>query len=190
MEKFEYYDAITGMSEIIRRSFVNNAFDGALTMLGVLLGGFITDIADPTHVIKLGLATAIAVGVSGLTGALFAETAERKRQIKDMEEALHRSLDNTEVKDAHDSASILTALVDGLSPLLASILILSPFFFVTPAGINIAYATSIVISMSVFFSIGMFLGKIAEESMLITGTKLVMAGLVCMFLILLLEGIG
>lgn len=178
------------MSEIIRRSFVNNGFDGALTMLGVVLGGFITGITEPTHIIKLGLATAIAVGVSGLTGALFAETAERKKQIKAMEEALHRSLDNTEVKDAHDSASVLIAIVDGFSPLVASLIILSPFFLIPAADIGLAYGAAMFTSISVFFLIGLFLGKIAEDSMIITGIKLVMAGLLCMFLIFLLEGIG
>lgn len=187
-KKFKYYDALTGMSEIMRRSFVNNAFDGALTMLGVLLGSFITDIDDPTHVIKLGLATAIAVGVSGLTGALFAESAERKLQLKDMEEALHRKLDNTELKDAHDKASIMIALVDGLSPLAASVLILLPFFFIG-RNIDLAYQASTVLALTVFFIIGAFLGKVSKESMLFTGVKLVMAGLLCMVLILLLEGL-
>jgi len=177
------------MSEIIRRSFVNNAFDGALTMLGVLLGGYITDISDPTHVIKLGLATAIAVGVSGLTGALFAEKAERKLQLKDMEEALHRKLDNTEFKDAHDKASILIALVDGLSPLAAALVILIPFFFIAGGDVTLAYQASMVVALAVFFIIGAFLGKVSKDSMLFTGVKLVLAGLLCMVLIFLLEGV-
>lgn len=188
-KKLKYYDEITGMSEIIRRSFVNNSFDGALTMLGVLLGSYITDIIDPTHVIKLGLATSIAVGISGLTGAMFAESAERKRQLREMEEALHRKLDNTEFKKAHDSASILTALVDGISPLIASILILMPFFFITPEKVELAYYTSIGLSLVVFFFIGAFLGKVSKESILFTGAKLVMAGIACMIIILMLEGI-
>jgi predicted membrane protein (TIGR00267 family) len=188
-ERFKYYEAITGMSEIIRRSFVNNSFDGALTMLGVLLGSFITNITDPTHVLKLGLAVAIAVGISGLTGALFAETAERKRQLKEMERALHRSLENTKFKAAHDYATVLTALVDGLSPVVASILILMPFFFIAPAEINFAYQSSTILALAIFFLIGMFLGKISEESMIITGVKLVIAGLLCVLLILLLQGL-
>ncbi|MBD3210368.1 hypothetical protein GF318_03230 [Candidatus Micrarchaeota archaeon] len=189
LKKFEYYDAMTGMSEIIRRSFVNNSFDGALTMLGVLLGSYITDISEPISVIKLGLATAIAVGISGLTGAMFAESAERKRQLRDMEEALHRNLENTEYKKAHDTASILIALVDGLSPLVASLVILLPFFFVIPADVNFAYQASIVMSLSVFFLIGAFLGRISGDSALLTGAKLIVAGLICMVFILLLEGI-
>jgi len=188
-ERFKYYEAITGMSEIIRRSFVNNSFDGALTMLGVLLGSFITHITDPSHVLKIGLATAIAVGISGLAGAMFAESAERKRQLKELETALNRKLGKTKIKAAHDYATVLTALVDGLSPLIASILILTPFFFVGPGDVGLAYNTSIALSLAVFFLIGAFLGKISEDSMIITGIKLVLTGIVCMIFIFLLEGI-
>lgn len=188
-KRFLYYDSITSMSEIMRRSLVNNSFDGALTMLGVLLGSFITDISEPTQVIKLGLATSIAVGISGLTGALFAERAERKRHLQDMEGALHRKLDDTEYKRAHDAASVLVALVDGLSPLVASLIILSPFFVVGSAGILAAYQASILTSLTVFFLIGAFVGKISGDSMLLTGLKLIIAGLICMVFILLLEGI-
>jgi predicted membrane protein (TIGR00267 family) len=188
-ERFKYYDAITGMSEIVRRTFVNNGFDGALTMLGVLLGSYIASITEPITVVKLGLATAIAVGMSGLTGALFAERAERRRQLKKMEKALHRSLDETTYKEAHDFAIVFTALVDGLSPFLTSLVILLPFLLVSAADIELAYYSSMATALVVFFFIGLFLGKVSGDSMLMTGAKLVFAGLICMFLIILLEGI-
>lgn len=189
-KKFNFYDAMTGMSEIIRRTFVNNSFDGALTMLGVLLGSYIGGIRDPLLVVKLGLATSIAVGISGLTGALFAESAERKRQLKEMESALHRDLENTEYKKAHDTATILTALMDGLSPFVASLIILLPFFILSSGDILLAYQVSAVLSLVVFFLIGAFLGKTSGESMLFMGLKLIGAGIICMGAILLLEGIS
>ena len=189
-KKFNFYDAMTGMSEIIRRTFVNNSFDGALTMLGVLLGSYVGGIRDPLLVVKLGLATSIAVGISGLTGALFAESAERKRQLKEMESALHRDLDNTEYKKAHDTATILTALMDGLSPFAASILILLPFFIFSSANVIFAYQASMVLSIVVFFLIGAFLARTSGDSMLFMGLKLIGAGIICMLAILMLEGIN
>lgn len=189
-KKFNFYDAMTGMSEIIRRTFVNNSFDGALTMLGVLLGSYVGGIKDPLLVIKLGLATAIAVGISGLTGALFAESAERKKQLKEMESALHRNLDNTEYKKAHDTATILTALMDGFSPFMASAIILLPFFFIGGGDIILAYQASVALSIVVFFLIGAFLARTAGESVLVMGMKLTAAGVICMLAIMLLEGIN
>lgn len=189
-KKFNLYDAMTGMSEIIRRTFVNNSFDGALTMLGVLLGSYIAGIDNPLLVVKLGLATSIAVGISGLTGALFAESAERKRQLKEMENALQRNLDNTEYKKAHDTATILTALIDGLSPFAASLIILLPFFILSQGDVVVAYQASAVLSFVIFFLIGAFLGKTSGDSILFMGLKMMGAGLLCMIVILLLEGIS
>jgi len=185
-QRLERYESITGMSEILRRTFVNNGFDGALTMLGVLLGGFVAGISEPSIILKLGLATSIAVAISGWTGAIFAESAERRRELKEMEKALHRSLEGTSIKEAHDFAAILTALVDGFSPLLTAMLILSPFFLVPADGIVLAYECSAMIALAVFFMIGAFLGKVSGDSMLMTGFKLLLAGIFCMLLILLL----
>lgn len=177
------------MSKIIRRYFVINAFDGALTILGVLMGAYVLGTDDPAKVIKLGLATAIAIGISGIWGSLFAEIAERKRELRDIEKAIHRKLDNSELKEAYDWASILTALVNGGSPFLAALFLLIPFFL-SPVHIDIetAYYFAFSLSIVVFFSLGAFLGKISHENMLMTGLKMVGAGIVAIFAISQLGG--
>jgi predicted membrane protein (TIGR00267 family) len=185
-ERFHYYDRITGMTKILRRYFVMNSFDGALTIFGFLIGSFAAGVSDSTLVISIGVGTAIAIGCSGLTGAFMAEAAERSREIKYLERALHRSLDNTDYKAAHDFASFITALVDGLSPLFAALVILSPFFFVaTP----MAYYLSFAVALTVFFALGAFLGKISSSDIFISGVKLLLSGLLCMALILAIEAI-
>lgn len=188
-EKIKYYDTITGASTILRRYFVMNAFDGSLIMLGVLLGSMFASVSDPALVLKIGVATSVAVGVSGLTGALFTEHAERAREIHSMERALHRKLDNTEFKRAYESASVLIAVVNGLSPLIAAMVIMLPFFLATPDGISIAYYSAIALALSVFFLLGVFLGRISRDSALLTGIKLVLAGIFCMAVIYALESV-
>ena len=183
-ERFSYYDSITGMSKILRRYFVLNSFDGALTIFGVLIGTYVLNTTDPITVIKLGLATTIAVGVSGIWGSFFTEMAERKRELREIEKAVHRKLDNTEIKEAYDFASVITAIVDGASPFFAALFVLAPFFFV-PLIIDIqtAYYASFALSMCVFFLLGAFLGKLSDESMWKTGLKLVGAGIVALIII-------
>ena len=51
--------------EITRRAFVNNAFDGALTILGILMGNIILGATDPRLVISMGLSACLAMGMSG-----------------------------------------------------------------------------------------------------------------------------
>ena len=161
-----------------------NSFDGALTTFGFLLGSFAAGVDDASLIVHIGLATAIAIGFSGLTGALMTERAERTREVHSMEKALHRKLDNTDYKRAYDFASIMAALVDGASPLIASLVLLSPFFFL---DISSAYYLSFSLALCVFLALGAFLGRISKENVITTALKLLFAGLLCMVIILALE---
>lgn len=183
-ERLRYYDAITGMSKILRRYFVMNSFDGSLTIFGLLLGSFTAGVEDSHLILSIGLSTAIAIGFSGLTGALMTERAERLNEVRGMERALHRKLDNTDYKRAYEFASMVTGIVDGISPVLAATVLLSPFLLF-PA--QEAYFYSFGLALAVFFSLGMFLGRISKEHLLITGSRFLLAGILCMVVILLLE---
>ncbi|MFH1785107.1 MAG: VIT1/CCC1 transporter family protein [Candidatus Micrarchaeota archaeon] len=185
-EKFHYYDRITGMTKIMRRYFVMNSFDGALTIFGLLIGSFTANVTDPTLVISIGIGTAIAIGCSGLTGAFVAETAERASELKKLERALQRKLDNTDYKSAHDFASLITAIVNGLIPVLSALVLLFPFFFMSiPEAYYVSFGSALVI----FFGLGVFLGKFSSKDLFISGMKLLLSGIGCMALILFIEGL-
>ncbi|MHA1614187.1 MAG: hypothetical protein ACTSW7_05825, partial [Candidatus Thorarchaeota archaeon] len=79
--------------EIARRYLAMNAFDGALTMLGLILGGLFTiNPLDPTpgfNAIFLAAAgTSIAMAISGFSGSYLAESAERDREVDEMGRAM------------------------------------------------------------------------------------------------------
>ncbi len=84
--------------EIARRYLAMNAFDGALTMLGLILGGLFT--INPTmpaeaslqfNAILLAAAgTSIAMAISGFSGSYLTESAERKREVEEMGKAMLR----------------------------------------------------------------------------------------------------
>jgi predicted membrane protein (TIGR00267 family) len=185
-ERIRYYDAVTGMSKMMRRYFAMNSFDGALTMFGLLLGSFAAGVSDASLIIKIGFGTAVAIGFSGLTGALLTERAERLREVKRMELALHRRLDNTDYKKAYDFATVITGVVNGLSPLIAAIFLLSPFLLVP---LPEAYYYSFAMALSIFFFLGVFLGAISRENVVVNGLKFLGAGVMCMVIILILERI-
>jgi predicted membrane protein (TIGR00267 family) len=71
-----------------------NAFDGALTMLGVVIGAYVAGVLQPLTIISAGIAGSIATGTSGMSGAYMAEKAERTKKIKDLEKTMLRELDN------------------------------------------------------------------------------------------------
>ena len=87
--RIKKYAEITEVGEIARRYFVMNAFDGSLTTLGIIIGFFLADIGETATgaetVIVTTLATALAMGISGIWGAYLAERAERIRELKKLE---------------------------------------------------------------------------------------------------------
>ena len=63
---------------IMRRYFVVNGFDGALTMLGLITGFLVSAPVELAVVIGSCLGAAIALGVSGVSSAYISEAAERR----------------------------------------------------------------------------------------------------------------
>jgi len=95
LDRWKLYGEMTDLGEIARRYFVMNFFDGVLTVLGLVIGSFILFIDknpdnNPTslQVIIPALATAIAIGISGISGGYLSERAERKRNIIEMHKAM------------------------------------------------------------------------------------------------------
>lgn len=186
------YLKISEAGGLLRRYFVMNAFDGALTMVGVVMGAFVAGVTDLGLVISIGIATSVAVGISGLWGAFLTETAERRGELKSLEKSMHRELKGTEIEKAFTATTYLTAIVDGASPFLAAIIILLPFMaylLVPENGIPIenVYLASFALAGFVFVLLGAYLGRISKESMLFSAFKLVLAGIVCVIIIMLLS---
>ncbi len=181
------YHEIAGVGEIARRYFVINAFDGSLTTLGVLAGSYAGGVTRAGTVISLILATAVSIGVAGFYGSYQVERAERDRALREIEESTLTSLHDTTLYSASRYATVLVAFVDGLSPLVASLLIMIPFFFVPPVSMRAAYYTGGAIAFVELFALGVFLGRISRERLWLAGVKLVAAGAVALVISLLLN---
>ena len=105
---------ITRTREIVRRYFVVNGFDGALTMLGLIIGFLVSAPADLSVVINVCLGAAIALGMSGLSSAYISESAERKHALEKLERAMISDLQDSAHGDATRWVPFLIALVNGL----------------------------------------------------------------------------
>jgi predicted membrane protein (TIGR00267 family) len=181
------YERITGFWKIARRALANNSFDGVLTMVGVLTGNYLGGIRNAATVIRIGMATAISIGVSGLWGAYLAESAERGRELAELERISLTDLSGTKISRAGQVAVVVVSLVDGLSPLLSSLIVLLPFLIAPLIGnILISYALSLVVGLIALFGLGMFLGHISERSLVGYGLRTVIAGLIAVAISFLL----
>ena len=182
LKRWDMYADISDVGSISRRYFVMNAFDGALTMLGVVIGASMTRGAiDPMFIILAGLSGAFAMCISGISGAYMTESAEREREIKVLERAMLSKMDeNSMHKEASRFATILTSLVDGFSPALAALIVISPFFMVRTGWmtIDLAFPLSISLTMLVLLVLGLYLAKISDQSLTKYGLRMLMVGLV------------
>ena len=192
LQQLREYEDIAEIGEIARRYFAMNAFDGVLTMIGVLIGNYSAGVESARVVISTGLATSMAIGVSGFWGAYFTESAERKRDLDDLESYTLTDLNETKIGRASRAAAIVVSLVDGLAPFLAALVVLSPFFLTSLWGeIYHSYYLSLAMALGALFALGAFLGAISRENIALTGVKMIGAGLLAMvlgYLLRLFEG--
>lgn len=183
IKKIKAYDRIAGIGEIARRYFAINSFDGVLTILGLLVGSYVGGIRDPKVVIFAGLGISIAMMVSGMWGAYITEHAERRKSLRELEQSTLIKLHHTDIGKASRFATRVVALINGLSPFITALIVLTPFFFSKFFNnIENVYYASGCIAFTILFLVGTFLGKISKENLIKTGLKMVLAGIVCALL--------
>ena len=186
------YLRVTKAQQILRRYFAMNAFDGAMTSLGVVIGAYISHIGDPSSVICIILISGVAMMVSGFSGTYLTESAERNHSLNELEDAMLVNLDNTIYGKASRFVSIFAAIVDGGAPFIASIPSVIPFYLSTFGLIPIfsAFITSIIASLLTLFTLGVYLGRVSGDNIWASGFKMVIAGIIVAALALLLNGRG
>ena len=173
---------------IIRRYAIVNGFDGALTMLGLLSGFMLGGGAPLPTVIAACVGAAVALGVSGLTSAYLSESAERQRSLAELESAMITDLEGSDHARAARLLPWLVAVVNGASPVLVSLLIIGPLWLAqmgTPRPIE-PLLTAVITAFACIFGLGVFLGKVAGTSWLLSGIKTLLTALATMLLILAL----
>ncbi len=166
---------------IAQRYIALNGFDGILTVLGITVGAFSTQVDSPAILISSCLGTAIGLLVSGISGAYITEKAQRLRDFKELEKAMVEEMDGTIQEKKVESESIFISVLNGLSPFLFALAAVIPYWlaqFNIIAMINTAYYLSMGLSALLLALLGGYLGKIARESILLYAGKMVAVGLV------------
>ena len=96
--------------------------------------------------------------------------------LKDMKNDLHGR--------SHRFATIYAAIVDGVSPAIAAMIVISPFFLVNFQIISseIAFFSSITITLIVLSLLGVYLARISDESMIKYGIQMLIVGIITAFI--------
>ena len=167
-----------------------NGFDGALTMLGIIVG-FAFSAADELHLaINACLGAATALTVSGVSSAWVSETAERRRELAALEDAMVSDLGRSLHGDAARWVPVVIGMVNGAAPLTVSVLILVPLWLAN-AGVALPLPPlhlSIAVAVASIFMLGVFLGRIGGTHWLRSGIRMLSIALLTAALIYLLTG--
>ncbi|MCP4077484.1 MAG: hypothetical protein GY744_15035 [Gammaproteobacteria bacterium] len=158
---------------IMRRYFVVNGFDGALTTLGLIMGFYVSDRVELVVVITSCLAAALALGMSGVSSAYISETAERRRNLAQLEEAMLASLKHSNHGKAATWIPWLVALVNGFGPLVIALIIMLPLWLGQQGvltGIN-PLTVAMVVALFIIFLLGVFLGRVGGTFWLWSGLQ-------------------
>ncbi len=166
----------TDLASTSRRYFVLGAFDGTLIVLGVVLGAYAAGVASEHMEIILfaGVSAAVALSVSSAVGAYEAERVEKLLSRASIEKALLTDV-GEEQAEVFRFATLLSALVHACAPLIAATVPLIPFVIIPDLGM--AVLTSVVMTLSVLFVLGAYLGNLVKERVFMTGMRFVLAGL-------------
>jgi len=171
---------------IARRYLVTNGFDGALTMLGMITGFYASGMTELSVAISACLGAAVALFISGLSSAYLSEKAEREKELRELEQALAIDLKESDYGTASRYLPILVALVNGLSPLLLSLLIILPLIFAEKGYVlpSSPFINSIAVALICVFFLGVFLGKISKNFWLWSGLRTLTIAIVTVAIIL------
>jgi predicted membrane protein (TIGR00267 family) len=180
---------LTRSHGIARRYFVVNGFDGALAMLGLVMGFYVTGSASLDVAVTACMGTAVALGVSGLSSAYISESAERRRSLRDLEEAMAgASLEDSSHGRAARFVPFYVAAVNGLAPFFTALVIISPLWLALwgvplPAS---PFATAAATATLLLFLYGVYLGAVGGTFWLWSGVRTLLIAAATAGLILLL----
>ncbi len=167
------------MDEITRRYFILNGFDGALTVLGIILGSSVAHVVSPVTILGAGIGASVAMGFSGLFAAYMTEAAETSRRMQRLERAMLSDLDGTVIAEASRRHIFEAALIDGLSPLLTTLVCLVPYMLALWRLVDeeMAFTSALGVNVVVLALLGAYLGRISRGNALLYAGLTIVLGL-------------
>lgn len=172
-EKLSLLFKIGRVHGIARRYFIVNGFDGALTMLGLIMGFHVSEQVNLPVVVNACLGAAIALGMSGLTSAYISEAAEKKKELRELEDAMVKDLGDSAYGQAARLLPFVIALINGLAPLIISLIIILPLW-ATSLVLSLPFTpleTALLLALVSTFLLGIFLGRISNTFWLWAGLR-------------------
>ncbi len=166
------------------RYVIRGLIDGSLSSLGVVIGA---SSGDVSIIVAAGIGGGVANGISNILGALTAERAVLEGKRSSQEKVLLKeagSLKKTSFYKEALNKTAISGIGDGISTAFGSIIPVLPFLFLDK---QTAIIVAILITLSILFILGIFIGKISKENLAISGFKMVIGGLLVTLISFIIE---
>mgnify|MGYP000076641159 CR=1 FL=1 len=161
----------------MERHVVRGFIDGALSVLGVVIGA---SSAEVGIVISAGIGGGIANALSNAFGAFSAEMVEEEIKLSEVEKSMLSDLRSTEIYREIRKRVMVRGIVDGVSTAFGSFLPIIPFILAMLTGysVNLALALSAGLTATSLFIVGVYYGMVSKKNILLSGTKMGLMGIV------------
>ncbi len=178
------------------RYILRGFIDGVLSSLGVVIGasaaiGFGDNDTAALIIIAAGIGGGVANGFSNILGAFVGEKIVKEKNLRQIEGAMLKKegLRGTELDKRMEKEVRVCGVYDGVSTIIGSLVPVAPFLlglFVSFDSTLLLYASAAV-SLILFFILGLYVGKISRENIILSGLKLVAFGIVTLIVTLLIK---
>ncbi len=161
----------------VERQFVRGFIDGALSVLGVVIGA---SAGNLDIIISAGIGGGVANGISNVFGAFTAERVEEEKEFRKIEKSMLVELRDTELYREVRRRVMLRGIVDGISTIFGSMVPVFPFIaaYVLGTSVRSALIMSVTLTALSLGMIGIYYGRISRENLVISCVKMVLMGLV------------
>lgn len=163
-------------------NFIRGVIDGSLSTLGVLIGA---SAGSPGIIISAGMGGAVANGISNMLGAFSAEKAKKYGKLRKVERAMVSKSLKDSVLDLRIGPEVKKAgVVDGIATIVGGLIPVMPYLFM-PA--SLAMFLSIALVLFILFFLGLYIGKLAKENIILSAIKMVVFGVVVAVIAFLIQ---
>ena len=169
----------------VKRQFVRGFIDGSLSTLGVVIGA---SGAEISVIIAAGVG-GVANGLSNIFGAFTAEKIEEQMQLLKIEKAMLKDLKETEIHRDVRRKVLKKSLIDGISTIFGSVVVVIPFLLalIFKAEAYLATLSSMMMTTLSLGIVGLYLGKLSKENLAISFAKMAAFGIITALISLMIE---
>lgn len=162
------------------RYLIRGFVDGLLSTLGVVIGASAAIGASTQAgniIIAAGIGGGVANSLSNILGAFMAEKVRVGERMEKVEKAMlkEEGLRGTKVDERFQSMIMSGGIFDGLATIVGSIIPVLPFFMTSIFSLTelMALFSSLFLSLTIFFFLGVYVGRISKENIILSAFKMV-----------------